>query len=357
MFRRKPPPEDVPPDEPEGGDEEKPTLRERLWVLLRKAQFTVYTALVLGLIGLSFLWPRMFISVPPGSSGVMYRFFRGGTVLDRFWGEGLNVIPPWDKLTIYETRFQQQRIQFDVLSEEGLSLGVELSIRYRPLKEMLGYLHQDIGEDYFERLILPEAQAHTRRTLGRRAAHQIYASEGDLLQELSRLSALGRLEDDGSVVPYVEILELKLIDIELPDIVESAIADKYRQEQLLLEYRYKLEREESEAQRKRTEAAGIRDYNAIASKVSPDLLRWRSIEATLELAKSPTSKVVVLGGGQGSQLLLNVDGAMGAPPAPAATPATDQAAPAAATARADAAAPAPPPASTPAPAATPASPD
>jgi len=114
---------------------------------------------------------------------------------------------------------------------------------------------------------------------------------------------------------YVVIQELKLMDIKLPEIVQQAIADKYRQEQLMLEYRYKLDREEKEAERKRTEAAGIRDYNLIASKVSPDLLRWRSIDATLELAKSPNSKVVVLGGSQGAQMLLNVDtNAMGGAP-------------------------------------------
>jgi regulator of protease activity HflC (stomatin/prohibitin superfamily) len=293
--------------------EEEPSSRERLALWLRNAQFTVYTALVLLLLALGFLWPRVFISVPPGSSAVMYRFFDGGTVTDRVWGEGLNIIPPWDKLTTYETRMQERQLKFDVLSEEGLDLGVELSIRYRATKEMLGYLHQDIGPEYFDRLIRPEVKAHVRRTFGSRPAHEIYSSARDVLQELGKISTLGRQQDDSTATPYVHILELKLVDLELPDIVESAIADKYKQEQLMLEYRYRLEREAKEAERKRTEAAGIRDYNLIASKVSPDLLRWRSIDATLELAKSQNAKVVVLGGGQGAQMLLNVDGAMGAP--------------------------------------------
>ncbi|MDI3284224.1 prohibitin family protein [Polyangium sp. 15x6] len=298
--------------------------RHRFRVWLRNVQFSAYATLVFVLLALGFLWPRIFIVVPSGSHAVMYRFFAGGTVTNRVWGEGVNVIPPWDSLTIYETRLQQETLKFDVLSEEGLDLGVEVSIRYRPNKEMLGFLHQDIGTDYFKRLIKPEVEAHVRRTFGNRPAYEIYASSRDVLQELGQIPVLGRLEesdDDLSSRPYVIIQELKLVDIELPAIVESAIADKYKQEQLMLEYRYKLEREEKEAERKRTEAAGIRDYNIIASKLNPDVLRWRSIEATLELAKAPSSKVVVLGGGQGAQLLMNVEPSMGAAPAAPAAPA------------------------------------
>ncbi|MDC0747086.1 prohibitin family protein [Polyangium mundeleinium] len=321
---------------------EDPSLRVRLLKRVQQIQFYAYTTLVLVLLVLGFLWPRIFISVPAGSHAVMYRFFKGGTVTNRVWPEGLNVIPPWDRLTVYETRLQQQTLEFNVLSEEGLDLGVKVSIRYRPNKEMLGFLHQDIGTEYFERLIKPEVESHVRRTFGSRSAHEIYSSTRDVLQELGQIPVLGRLEEEKGKLdsePYVLIQELKLVAINLPDIVEQAIADKYKQEQLMLEYRYKLQREENEAERKRTEAAGIRDYNLIVAKVNPDLLRWRSIEATLELAKSQNSKVVVLGGGQGAQMLLNVETAMGGSPS-AATPPEP--------AKPVAAEPAPPPAQEPA---------
>ena len=94
---------------------------------------------------------------------------------------------------------------------------------------------------------------------------------------------------------YVQ--ELKLTSLTLPKVVEDAIVEKYREEQLMLAYRYKLEREEKEADRKRTEAAGIRDFNLIAGKVSPDMLRWRGIDAALDLAKSSNSKVIIMGSG------------------------------------------------------------
>ena len=328
------------------GERTRPSTRRRLLLRLQQAQFVAYTTLIISLLVLAWLWPRMFITVPAGSHAVMYRLFVGGTVTNRVWNEGLNIIPPWDSLTVYETRLQQQTLKLEVLSEEGLALGVEISIRYRPNTEMLGFLHKDIGTEYFERLIKPEVTAHVRRTLGSRPVYESYASSRDILQELGRSPVLGRLEDDGSMLssrPYVVIQELKLTSIDLPPDVEKAIADKYKQEQLMLEYRYKLEREEKEADRMRSEAAGIRDYNLIASKINPDILRWRSIDATLELAKSPNSKVIVLGGGQGAQMLLNVDGVTGGAASATPAPVTDD------RGKVEAAGPPPPPAAAPAP--------
>mgnify|MGYP001288855940 CR=1 FL=1 len=297
------------------------TWRERADDALGRVQFFTYTALVVLLLLLGLIWPRMFITVPTGSHAVMYRYFGGGTVTHRVWGEGLHVIPPWDKLTAYETRLQQQTLQFDVLSDEGLSLDIDVSVRFRPVVAMLGHLHQDIGPEYFTRMIQPDIMAHVRRTLGSRPAHEIYSSANDLLIELRRVPALARLDEGESSTSssYVQIQEIKLVDIALPAIVEAAIAEKYRQEQLMLEYHYKLEREQQEAERKRTEAGGIRDYNSIIGELSPDVLRWRDLDATTELAKSANAKVLILGGSGGSTPLLFNVGDTGAPaPAPAA---------------------------------------
>lgn len=296
-----------------------PTWRDRLWTWLNTFSFYVYTALVLFLLLIGVLWTRVFVTVPPGQHGVMFRQFGGGTVTDRVWGEGLHVLPPWDRLTLYESRLQQEKIHIQILSDEGLTLGVTVSIRFRPDHRLLGFLHQDIGPEYYERLILPDVEAHVRQTFGNRSAYEIYASARDVVQELRRVPTLTRLGDEPGR-GYIHIQELKLVDVDLPDVVEASIAEKYRQEQLMLEYRHRIAREEQEAERKRIEAKGIRDYNAIAGEISDDLLRWRDVEATKELAASPSSKVILLGGGGNTQspLLFNL-GADSAP-APAPTP-------------------------------------
>lgn len=277
------------------------TWRERWAARLSRAQFVIYTGLVLALLVLGILWPRMFIVVPPGHLGVMYRTLKGGTVTNRTWGEGLHVIPPWDFLTIYEVRLQQKTLTLKVLSDEGLTLGVQIVVRFRPKEAMLGYLQKEIGSDYFDRIVRPEIESHVRKTFGSRPAHEIYATVRDVLQELGQFPLLGRGDKPVGATayePYVYVQDLKLVIIELPKIVEDAIVEKYHQEQLMLAYRYKLEREEKEADRKRTEAAGIRDFGQIAGKNAELILRWRGLEVTEGFAKSPNAKIVVLGGSQ-----------------------------------------------------------
>ena len=54
-----------------------------------------------------------------------------------------------------------------------------------------------------------------------------------------------------------------------------------------------------EAERKRIEANGIMVYQSIiSSTLDENLLRWQGIQATLDLAKSKNSKVVVIGAGE-----------------------------------------------------------
>jgi regulator of protease activity HflC (stomatin/prohibitin superfamily) len=301
-------------------------MRTRILSWLTRAQFILYTLLILCFLALGYLWQRMFIVVPAGSEGVMFRTLAGGTVTTQTWGEGLHVIPPWDKMYVYDLRLQKKTLDFTVLSDEGLELGVKVVVQYRPNEEMLGNLQEDIGADYFESLVQPAIESHIRRTFGGRPSHEIYASVRDVIQEVGQFSLLGKLDKSGGSVasrPYVFVQQLDLTKIELPKLVEDAIAEKFHQAQLMLAYRYKLEREEKEAERKRTEAAGIRDFNLIAGKVSPDMLRWRSIDAALDLARSNNTKVVVLGGGQGGMAMqLNLGDAPGAVP-----PATDGAPP------------------------------
>lgn len=292
-----PPPESVVDEAPL---DDRPSLRERLYRWLNQLQFVLYTILVLVLLTVGFLWKRMFIVIQPGHRGVMYRTVYGGTVTSRTWSEGLHVIPPWDRMESYDLRLQQKTLDFSVLSDEGLSLGVQVVVRYRPHEEMLGFLQKDIGPNYFDSLIRPEIEAHIRRTFGGRPAHEVYASARDVIQEVGQFPLIGRVDKSsaaGTSQPYVYVQELKLTSLTLPKVVEDAIVEKYREEQLMLAYRYKLEREEKEADRKRTEAAGIRDFNLIAGKVSPDMLRWRGIDAAVDLAKSSNSKVIIMGSG------------------------------------------------------------
>lgn len=266
-------------------------VRERIDLWWDDHRFYIYSTGLLLLLALAVLWPRVFITVPSGHRGVLFRTFHGGSVIDRTFDEGLHAVLPWDHLTIYETRVMQADLTFALLTKDGLELEIGASVRYRPVLERLGVLHQTVGPEYFQRVVAPDIQADLRHTVGDRTAYELYSTEGDILQE-ARMQATLQLRKQN-----IELEELLLKKILLPAIVREAIEQKHRQEQMVLEYTFRLVREEKEAERKRTEAAGIRDFqNILAGGIAPDVLRWRGIEATLELARSNNAKIVVIGG-------------------------------------------------------------
>lgn len=269
-------------------DERSPLGR---W-LVRQRPLILLLLLLLALVS-ALLWRRIFVSIEPGQTGVLYRFFTG-TVTRRVYPEGLHIIPPWDRMVPYETRRQVVMHEFDVLSVRGLTVHLELAIRYQPQVEQLGLLHRRIGPDYADRVVVPQTESVLRRELSRFSAEQIYTNENGLL------GAAVLLARDEVGRNFVEADDIVIRSISLPERVKTAIEDKLRQRQLLASYDFRLDAAHREAERKRTEAAGIRDFQAtLDASLTPRLLRHEGIRAAQDLATSDNANVVIIGADEG----------------------------------------------------------
>ncbi|WP_224360456.1 prohibitin family protein [Hyalangium versicolor] len=296
---------------------------EAFW---RRFQFWIYVAGGIALLLLVYFWPSILITVNSGEQGVLFRRFGQGTVIDTSYTEGLHIIPPWDTLYIYNVQVQRQPVIFNVLTKEGLEVTMELSVRYHPRIEQLPLLHKRVGPDYFDKIIRPAIISKLRTMTGSLTAEEIYSTAREKLQEELRESvpsgqALGESIEELNE-NYLTLDELLIERVSLPPSVREAIENKSRAHQLSIEYDFRLKTEEKEAERKRIEARGIRDFQEIIAKgISDQLLRWRGIEATLQLARSENAKVVVIGGGKdGLPLILDTSThPNGLPLAPTAT--------------------------------------
>ena len=241
---------------------------------------------------------RVFHTIKPGERGVRWSMLGGGTVLDRDYTEGLRIISPLDRIYIYNVRIQQVDGTVTVLTSNGLPVTVKYSVRYRPDLQKLPQLHQTYGPDYVETLVRPEIISALREVLGNYRPEAIYSrSEQGLVDETFQ-SLAAQLTNRFVVVQTVIIEELRLT----PEL-ENAINQKLVDEQTALAYEFRLNRERSEAQRKGIEAGGIATFERIAGI---SILKWRGIEATEALAKSPNAKIIVIGPGENQlPILLN----------------------------------------------------
>jgi prohibitin 2 len=287
--------------------------------------------LSLSLISLVFLFflvlfaDRIFISVSAGHAGVLWKRFAGGTVTEETFAEGFHVIFPWNRMTIYNLRLKEATDTVAVLAKDGLKLDVEVLIRYRLDESNLGVLHKHMGANFLKVLVLPEVNSQARTVMSEFLPEEIYTVKRREIQEAIQKGTAHELrikfrhEKLHTELVYVEDVLLKTIL--LPQRVRLAIEAKVEQKHRMLQYRYILQREEKERQRKEIEAQGIRKFQEIVRNgISDRYLRWKGIDATLALAKSKNAKIVIIGAGkEGMPLIL---GNMGANP-PVETPPDD----------------------------------
>ncbi|OQD42895.1 prohibitin family protein [Croceivirga radicis] len=249
---------------------------------------------VFAIILLIILISKSAITIGSGEAGVLYQTFGGGVVTEKPpLGEGFHLVAPWNKVYVYEVRRQEIFEKMKVLSSNGLDIQLDASAWYKPDIVNLGKLHQEIGEDYLQRIILPTIRSAARSVVGRYTPEQLYSSKRDAIQREI-------FEETKKIVDkqFIVLDEILVRDVTLPPTIKDAIERKLKQEQESLEYEFRLVTAEKEAERQRIEAQGKADANKILSASLTDkILQDKGIEATLELAKSPNSKVVVVGSG------------------------------------------------------------
>ncbi len=234
------------------------------------------------------------VIIGSGEAGVLYKTLGDGVVTDKPpLGEGFHIVAPWNKVFIYEVRRQEIFEKMKVLSSNGLDIQLDASAWYMPSYDNLGKLHQEIGENYLQRILLPTIRSAARSVVGRYTPEQLYSSKRDAIQREI-------FEETKKIVSdqYIVLDEVLVRDVTLPPTIKDAIERKLKQEQESLEYEFRLEKAEKEAQRQRIEAQGKADANRILSASLTDkILQDKGIEATLKLSQSPNSKVVVVGSG------------------------------------------------------------
>ncbi len=294
---------------PAATPEDKPKKsRWRRWQRkVKRGILRFLTALIVPLIlmvmTVMVFWSSIVITIMPGEAGVHYQRFLGGTVTDHVYGEGIHLIFPWDLIYIYDVRVNTVHHSFDVLTNRGLPIHLDLAIRYQPEYEMVGVLHQRVGPDYLNKIVLPQSESVLRRNIGQHNPEDIYTNKEGILSAIIS-HALEEMSQK-----YLNVDDIIIRKMTLPPMVKSAVEEKLVYEQQAKAYDFLLQKEQREAERKKIEAMGIREYQrVIAETLNDKLLAWQGINATLALSESNNSKVVVIGSGEnGLPIILGGD--------------------------------------------------
>ncbi len=259
--------------------------------------------IILGVVGFFFLLAissSLFYKVEATERAILFYPWGTGLDKDNVMEPGWHLKAPWNDYYVYQVNETSANEKMDVLDKSGLSIHVDITLRFSPMANKIGYIHEKFTRDYVNILVIPEVRSTVRQVMGRFTAEEIYSTKRAEVELAIKTETENLLN-----INFVQAPAVLIRSIELPAQIKTAIESKLQQEQESLAYKFRLEKETSEAERKRIQAEGeARANKIINNSLTSELLRMRGIEATLELSKSPNSKVVVIGSGKDGMPLI-----------------------------------------------------
>jgi regulator of protease activity HflC (stomatin/prohibitin superfamily) len=253
----------------------------------------------------------MFKTIDPGMVGVQVLF---GKVQDQSLESGLHIINPFVEVTTFDTRTQNYTmsgtrnegdVQGDdairVLSSDGLEVTIDLSVLYNVIPSKAPFIMQNIGVDFKNIIVRPVTRTALRDNAVAYQAVDLYSTKRQEFQNKINASISKNFENNG-----LRVQQILVRNISLPASVKASIESKINAEQEAQKMQFVLQKERQEADRKRVEAQGIADYQKILSTgLSDKQLQYETIKAQKEIALSPNTKVIIIGGGKGSPIMLS----------------------------------------------------
>jgi regulator of protease activity HflC (stomatin/prohibitin superfamily) len=242
-----------------------------------------------------------FITIRPGEVGVQVLF---GKVQKGILSSGLHFVNPLVVIERFDIRTQNYTMSsvhdegdkegddaIRILTADGLEVTIDLTILYRVNEDKAPNILREIGQKYKEVIVRPVARTKIRDNAVNYDAVALYSVKRDEFQSRIFTDIQKVFQSRG-----LELEQLLVRNITLPNSVKQTIESKINAEQESQKMQFVLAKERQEADRKRVEAQGIADYQKIISlNLNAQQLQYEWIKAQKELALSPNSKVVVMG--------------------------------------------------------------
>jgi len=264
-------------------------------IIKNKGRITILAILGFILVFSVVFYKALFYTVDPGHEA--YVFYTLGNGLDKedVKGQGLHFKAPWDNVVDYDVRIKEQVTSMQVLSNDGLTIQLELSYRYQPFPRKAGFIEEDIGPDYHDVVIAPTIYSVAREVIGQYEPEALYAEAREKIE--------GQIFDRTKALVGEKNINLDAVlirDLTLPEKLQDAIEGKLVEEERLEQLDYTKKQAMVKDSILQIEAnAQFKANKILEESLTPRILKIKAIDASLKLAESTNSKVVVIGGDEG----------------------------------------------------------
>ena len=250
---------------------------------------------------LFFLVLRSARVVRAGHVGIVDLF---GNVRSEALPSGLHFVNPLASVHRMSVQTREVKETMDTPSSEGLIVHLDVSILFHLNPTKPADVYRTVGVDYENVLVDPNVRSAVREVTSSYEAKALYSPEREKMSSEINRHILDAVEPRG-----VAVERMLLRDVALPARLQQAIQEKLSAEQEASRMQFVLLKEKQEAERKKIEAEGISSFQKIVTEgINENLLKWKGIEATKELALSGNTKIVIIGAGkEGLPIILGGD--------------------------------------------------
>jgi regulator of protease activity HflC (stomatin/prohibitin superfamily) len=227
--------------------------------------------------------------VRPGEVGIRQKL---GNLSDKIHTQGPVVFNPFTtKVIKADIQTNDLELALNLPSKEGLSINAQISILYRLEKNKVPTIIRTFGLNY-EGIISNVFRSASADVCSRFFAKDMHSGMRATIEKEIKVQMENILSEQGIIIESV-----LMKSIQLPDGLSRSIERKLQAEQEAMRMEFVLQQEKLEAERVIIQAEGTRDAQKILSQgLSEQILKLRSIEAFMELSKSPNSKVIITDG-------------------------------------------------------------
>ncbi len=263
--------------------------------------------IVMLLLGISF---SMFKVIEPGKVGVKTLF---GKVENDVLPSGLHFINPLVDVTTFDAKTQNYTMSgvttegqkegddaIRILSADGLEVTIDLSVLFRLKADQAPFILQNIGADYLDKIVRPVSRTAIRDNAVYYEAVALYSTKRQEFQD-----KIYRTISESFAKRGLELQQLLIRNITLPQSVRATIESKINAEQDAQKMQFVLQKERQQAEQKRIQAQGIADYQRIiATNLTEQQLQYESIQAQKSIALSSNTKIILMGNSKGTPIIL-----------------------------------------------------
>jgi regulator of protease activity HflC (stomatin/prohibitin superfamily) len=239
-----------------------------------------------GLVGLVVFFSSVQI-IPPGHVGVLRTF---GKVHENYLREGFNLKAPWTQCHVMSIREQVHSHSMNASSSKGIMIDIDLDVVYQLEPSAAVQMYRIVGPEYYEIRINPLINRIAKDVMVHYMAEDLYTGMRPVVNAEIEDELRIALEPLG-----INLLRAPIVNMEIPRDLIDALTNRQVEEYNVQTAQQRLAQERVEADRKRVEAEGIRDFQEIVSaEISERLLYWKYIEVMGTLAESPNNTFIIL---------------------------------------------------------------